>query len=170
MSKLVTLCRMTSTRLATLLLASGLALTAGLSAKPSNAALTADHIEYCTSPVVLMQNPNCTPVPTPSTDYRGEPIAVYNEKKVTTFETYVYVNVLKNDAIQRKSRAVIKITGQQPRATGVYAFVIDGKIRLRFERAQIGPMWSGAVIRYTVKDAKGRTSNETYLDITQKPL
>lgn len=156
---------MKPSRLVTMLPALVLAPAALMSAQPAGAAV-ADEFTYCTSPYVIGQNPDCTPPPTPSADYRGEPVAVYNQKKVTGFEKYVYVNVLKNDAIQKRTRARVEITGQQPKATGVYAFVVDGKIRLRFEFEDM--TGSGAIIRYHVVDSKGRTSNETYLDVTMK--
>lgn len=128
----------------------------------SRSTASADEFEYCTSPYVMGQNPNCTPVPTPSKDYKGEPIAVFNRKKVTGFEEYVYVNVLKNDAVEKKSKVKrVEIVFQKPSATGVYATVIDNKIRMRFEN--INP--SGATIWYRVVDYKGRKSENTYLEV-----
>lgn len=157
---------MNITRLGTILLASVLAPAAHLSAQPAHAALAdpvaTDDMKYCVSVYVVTQNPNCLPPPKPSKDYRGEPVAVSDIKKVTGFEGIVYVNVLKNDAIQKKSKSRVEIVSQRPKWNGVYAFVIDNKIRLRFEFETMSP--TGAVIGYRVLDAKGRASNTTYLE------
>ncbi|GIM63525.1 hypothetical protein Pve01_94020 [Planomonospora venezuelensis] len=145
-----------------MLVVSCLTSTIVLSASPAATAAIAGDVEYCHSDYVIGQNPYCTPLPPDTKDYRGEPIAVQDKIKATGLNCDKYVNVLRNDVVEKKSKVKrLQITYQRPKQNGIHASVQGNKIRLRF----VDVNWGGQAILYRVVDAKGRKSAPTHLGI-----
>lgn len=126
---------------------------------------------YCIDPSIQNMYPTCAPPPAPTADYVGEPVAVHEKKKVNPGTVKIPVNVLKNDAIEKRAKVKkVKITYQRPAQTGVRAWV-DAKKRIVYEAYAGGPLPVVYVaITYKVVDFKGRSSQpvNTYLEVNYR--
>jgi hypothetical protein len=153
---------MNTTRLGTVLSALALVPAAILTLQPASASsATSDEMPYCHSDA--QTPPYCTPLPTvKKKDYKGEPIAVQDKVKATGLKCDKYVNVLRNDFIEKKRKIKrIEITYRNAMGTDITPAVVGKKIRLRF----VDPAWGGYFLKYRVVDFKNRKSDETALGI-----
>lgn len=173
---------MNFTRLGTVLSALVLGLAAILFIPTANAAV-ADPIDYgdpatdangavyCVSAAVKNQNPGCVPPPPPSKTYKGQPISVEDTKNIPWGTMRTSVNVLKNDAIQSRSKInEIELIGQMPKLTGLRTWVYKNKIWFEMHSGQHLGFLSGGLggISYRVIDAKGRMSYPVYVSLRVK--
>ena len=162
---------MTTTRLGRMLLPF-VALAAILSAHSANAARAdptdygppatdANGAIYCVSDYIASQNPGCVPPPAATETYQGQPVSVGDRKDVQWGTMRASVNVLKNDAIENRSKIrEIDIVGQRPKLTGLRSWVYKNKIWFEMLNGQHLGYLSGGLgnIQYRVIDNKGRAS------------
>lgn len=172
---------MNSTRLATLLLAFGLALSAILSTQTAYAladpvdygspATDANGAVYCVSSYVESQYPGCVPPPLPTKTYKGQPVSVEDAKNIPWGTMRTSVNVLRNDAIQKRSKIrEIELIGQRPEMTGLRTWVYKKKVWFEMKSGQHLGFLGGGLggISYRVIDAKGRASYPVYVSLRVK--
>lgn len=130
---------------------------------------------YCVDAYTIGQHPDCVAPPTPSVNYRGVPVAVGDKKQVDVFTKIATINVLKNDAIQKKThrKTKIKLSWLKPETTGVRTWV--GKDKKIYFQSLPGRVdggflpYGGVTVRYQVIDAKGRTSAPAFIELRVLP-
>lgn len=164
---------MTITVLGTALASAAAALS--LLAPTAPKVVTPSDVIYCVDAYTIGQHPDCVAPPTPSVDYRGVPVAVGDKKQVDVFAKTATINVLKNDAIQKKDhkKTKIKLSWLKPEETG-YRIWIGRDRKIHFEampgRTDGGYLpYGGVTVRYEVTDYKGRTSAPAFIDLKVFP-
>jgi hypothetical protein len=164
---------MTITVLGTALASAAAALS--LLAPTAPKVVTPSDVVYCVDAYTIGQHPDCVAPPTPSIDYRGVPVAVGDKKQVDVFTKVASINLLKNDAIQKKDhkKTKIKLSWLKPEMTGVKAWIGKGK-KIYFQslpgRVDGNYLpYGGVTVRYQVIDYKGRTSAPAFIELRVLP-
>lgn len=150
-----------------------LAVTMMLATQPvATARQTGDPI-YCIDQYTINFHPDCVPPPTPSSDYRGNPIAVEDYKRVHTGTVTASINVLKNDVIQQRDKGRIEIL-QRKRAeasSGIRIWVKGPRIFYQSFPGKNGGFlpYGGITVKYQVVDFKGRVAKDTFVSLRVLP-